>query len=818
MKLAIESGVCACRFFWFGVFLLSLKKYLPMQKRLFLVFCFLLPALALSAADRLHASFDFDWKFTLSAPAGAQAPDFDDTAWADVQLPHDWSMELPYLSPKEGGKGSMGFMQGGLGWYRKTFAVPAAWKGRRVSLEFDGVYHRATVFVNGQEVGFHPYGYTAFVYDITEYLVPGRDNVVAVKVDHSDCPTSRWYSGSGIYRHVWLNVTDPVHVALWGTYVTTPAVTADQADVHVETTLANDSGKMVSVSLSNELLDPEGRVVAKGSARVSVPASTQEVLSADFSLDSPALWDIDSPNLYTLRTTVRRGGTVVDRCETPFGIRDIRFDPDKGFFLNGRSVKMKGGDVHQDAGSLGAAIPDRALERRVERMKETGFNAIRCSHNPPAREFLDACDRLGMLVIDEAFDKWKSGYYTQWYDDWWAKDLAAMVLRDRNHPCVVLWSVGNETREQGDLSGEGTARLKALRAECERLDPSRKVAVTTMPDYDRKFDRNGFNAAVEVVGYNYQEPFYDSDHASYPDRIIYGSEVFPYYSAGRERMREYIERNPWYDYAARDFIFGYFMWAAPDYWGESSGWPSKGWPTGIYDVCMREKPQAAFFRAVWRDEPIVKIAVEDASAPLDRGKDMWTWPPLVAHWNFPRHDNTQMLTVHVMTNCETVELFANGVPVAKRQTADFQNNTVIWRIPYTPGTLSVKGYNGGVEAASDEMRTAGAPAAIRLRADRDRLHADGQDLSHIEIELVDAAGVVVPDADRPLRVRVEGAGRFRCMDNGDTADGGAQLRADKPSFMGRALAVVQAGRMAGELRVTVSADGLPDGELILTVE
>jgi len=769
------------------------------------------------AAGRLHDSFDFDWKFSLGEADGAEAADFDDSAWADVQLPHDWSMTLPYLSPQQGGQGSMGFMQGGIGWYRKSFSVPAAWKGRRISLEFDGVYHRATVFVNGIQVGFHPYGYTAFSLDITDFLKQGQNNVVAVKVDHSDFPTSRWYSGSGIYRHVWLNVTDPIHVALWGTFVTTPSVNSQQAAVRVQTSLQNETHKGVSVTLTSELKAPDGRTVAKQSSGAKIPADSKETVMQQFTIVNPELWDLDSPQLYTLVTTVRRGGRIVDSYETPFGIRDIRFDPDKGFFLNGRSVKMKGGDIHQDAGSLGAAIPDRAHERRIRLMKETGFNAIRCSHNPPAREFLDWCDRIGMLVIDESFDKWKSGYYSQWYDEWWKDDLSSMVLRDRNHPSVVLWSVGNETREQGDMTGEGTARLVALRAECERLDPSRKVAVTTSPDYKRTYNKNGFNSAVEVVGYNYQEPFYDTDHAQFPDRIIYGSEVFPYYSAGSERMREYIEVNPWYDYASRDFIFGYFMWAAIDYWGESSGWPSKGWPTGIFDVCMHEKPQAAFFRAVWKDEPIVKIAVEDPSLPLDRGKDMWTWPFMASHWNFPSHDNTQMVQVDVFTNCEEVELFVNNTSMGVRKLADFPNNTIKWRIPYSRGTIRAVAYNGSAEAASDKLTTAGEPVSLRLKADRTVLDADGQDLSYVEIEMIDADGVVVPDADRPVRIRVQGAGRFVCMDNGDTADSGAQLRADKPSFMGRAQAVVQASRSSGTILITASADGLPDAKLQLTV-
>lgn len=786
-------------------------------KRLITVIVSLLTVTSSFAAGRLHDSFDFDWKFKLGAADGAEAPFFDDSAWTDVQLPHDWSMTLPYLSPQQGGSGSMGFMQGGIGWYRKTFAVPAAWKGRRVSLEFDGVYHRATVYVNGCQVSFHPYGYTAFALDITDYLLPGRDNVVAVKVDHSDFPTSRWYSGSGIYRHVWLNVTDPVHVALWGTYVTTPSVSAQQAAVKVETSLENESGKAANVTLTSELKAPDGRVVAKQSSGAQIPAGGKQTVSQQFTVVSPALWDIDSPQLYSLVTTVRRSGRVVDSYETPFGIRDIRFDPDKGFFLNGRSVKMKGGDVHQDAGSLGAAIPDRAQERRIRLMKETGFNAIRCSHNPPAREFLDWCDRIGMLVIDEAFDKWKSGYYEQWFDDWWKADLTSMVLRDRNHPSVVLWSVGNETQEQWDQSDVGAKRLAALRAECERLDPSRKVAVTTCPDYNRTFDKNGFNAAVEVVGYNYQEPFYDSDHAQFPDRIIYGSEVLPYYSVGRERLREYIEVNPWYDYASRDFIFGYFIWAAIDYWGESSGWPSKAWPTGIYDVCMHEKPQAAFFRAVWKDEPVVKLAVEDPSLPLDRGKDMWTWPLLASHWNFPRHDNTQMVQVDVFTNCDEVELFVNNTSIGRRRLADYPNNTIKWRIPYSPGTIRAVAYNAGAEVTSDELKTAGEPVALRLKADRSVLDADGQDLSYVEIEMVDAQGIVVPDSDRPVRIDVQGAGRFLCMDNGDTADSDAQLRSDKPTFLGRAQAVIRSGRTPGTIRVVASADGLPDAELEISV-
>lgn len=793
------------------------------QQRIFWAVAIALSVLCIDLkADRTRDTFDFDWKFALAAPDGAEAVDFDDSAWSDTQLPHDWSMSLPYIVP-DGRKetyrfGSMGFMQGGIGWYRKSFDVPKAWKGKKVYIEFDGVYHRSTVYVNGQKVGFHPYGYTAFEYDITDLLHQGADNVIAVKVDHSDCPTSRWYSGSGIYRHVWLTAKDPIHISNWGTFVTTPSASKEAAEVNVVTEVENTSAKPSNFTLTSEIVDRAGISVYKTSSAVSLAAGEKTSIAQKASVLSPSLWDIDSPALYTMVSTIHKGPKVLDSSRTPFGIREIRFDPAKGFFLNGRSVKMKGGDVHQDAGSLGAAIPDRALERRVQIMKEMGFNAIRCSHNPPAREFLDCCDRLGMLVIDESFDKWKSGYYSDYYDEWWRKDLSSMILRDRNHPSVVLWSVGNETVEQKDKSGEGTARLAALRKAVESLDTTRKVSVTIMPDYARTFDLNGFCEATEVVGYNYREPFFDEDHKAHPDRILYGSEVFPYYYPGYKAMRQYIEKNPWYDYAERDYLFGYFMWAAIDYWGESSGWPSKAWPTGIFDVCMFEKPSAAFFRAVWNpDTPIVKIAVADNSLKIDPGKDMWSWPFIASHWTFPQYEG-YMLEVQTITNCEEVELLVDGVSLGRRATADFSNNTIVWRTPYKPGKITAKGYDGGKEVTADELRTAGEPASIELTADRSEILSDGQDLSHISIRLLDSYGTLVPDDDRKVTVSVEGAGRFLAMDNGDTMDSGAQLRNDKPTYFGRALAIVQSLREPGVITVTASVEGLPSATVSVTAK
>ena len=777
-----------------------------MNKLIFALTALLSVSSAAAASGRESLLFDFGWEFSIDGGK----------AWKEVQLPHDWSMELPFLQPNtRPDLHRMGFMQGGIGLYKKEFDVPSSWKGKRVTLDFDGVYHRSTTYVNGKEAGFHAYGYTAFSYDITDLLVPGKKNFIEVKVDHSDFPSSRWYSGSGIYRHVKLTVTNPVHIAYRGTFLTTPEVSADMAKVRIVTDIENKAPHDSRVSLTSEVRSPSGALIARISSPVRISSEGRSGASQEVVIKAPELWDIDNPALYTVISILRSGGREIDRYETPFGIRDILFDPERGFFLNGRHVKMLGTNVHLDAGSLGTALPDREVEWRLEILKELGFNAIRCSHNPPSEVFLNLCDKLGFLVIDESFDKWKSGYYAGLFDSSWKEDIKSMVLRDRNHPCVVLWSVGNETEEQNDLSGEGTRRLSDIRDYVESLDPTRKVSVTVSPDYDRTFDKNGFNQAVEVVGYNYQEPFFDQDHEKWPGRIMYGSEVMPYYSVGKTRLREYIETNPWYAYADRDFIFGYFIWTAQDYIGESSGWPSKGWPTGIFDICMFEKPSAAFFRAAWNpDQPVVRLAVRDDSPDSDPGKDMWTWPGLTAHWTFPGKEG-HMMEVQTITNCEEVELIVAGKSVGKRRTADFNNNTITWWTPYKPGVLKAIGYNDGNVASEDELRTSGPPVAIVLEADRTGLSADRQDISHITITLVDNDGVTVPNADRPVEVVVEGNGRFLAMDNGDLRDNGNWKRNDKPTRQGRARAIIQSTSTPGDILVTVYAEGLPPSHISL---
>jgi beta-galactosidase len=771
------------------------------------------------SAARIHDRFDFDWKFTLADVPEAKNTSFNDAGWADVQLPHDWSIGQPFIE-NDWRLGSMGYLPGGVGWYRKTFEIPAAQQGKQVYIHFDGVYHRSDVYVNGQHVGFHPYGYTGFEYDITPHVRFGKENVIAVRVDHSDSPSSRWYSGSGIYRHVWLKVLNPVHVSNWGTYVTTPRIEKKSADIAVRTNVENHSEQSKTVTLESEIRTAEGSIIAQTSSSVSLAGREKKDVNHRLTVSSPRLWSTDEPAMYTLVSVVRENGKVIDRYETPFGIRDIRFDPDKGFFLNGKPVKMKGMSIHQDAGSLGTAVPDRSFERRLQILKEYGCNAIRCSHNPPAPEFLDLCDRLGFLVIDEAFDKWKSGYYAQYFDEWWEKDLSSMLLRDRNHPSVVLWSIGNEVVEQNDTSRTGVERLKMLQDFAHKIDPTRKATVAIAPNDIKKrtYNVTGFNDALDVVGYNYQEQFFVDDHRKYPNRIMYASEVFPYYRSSQERVREYEERNPWYDTGNNDFICGYFIWAGIDYLGESSGWPSKGWPTGPFDISMVEKPMATFLKAVWNDDkPVLNIAVVDQSLNLDPGKDHWTWPKIASHWTFLQYLG-QVLQVQTITNCEEVELWVNRTSMGRKKLSDYTNNTINWRALYSPGKITAKGYNKGVEVISYELSTAGKPAKIELVADRPAIKADGQDLSHVTVRLLDENGVIIPNDDRTVTFTVEGQGKLIGLDNGDLRSNEYFKGNTRTTYFGRALAIIQSTRTKGPIRLKARMDGLPEAIITITSE
>jgi len=796
-------------------------------------------ALAANAsAQRQHLSMDAGWRFTLGDPKSAEAPAFDDHLWRSLDLPHDWSVEgTPTQDAPAGGRG--GYFPTGTGWYRKTFRLPPGAQGRSVSIEFDGVYMNSDVWVNGVHLGRRPFGYISFAYDITRHLVSGP-NVVAVRVDNSAQPNSRWYSGSGIYRHVWLTVSDPLHIAHWGTTVTTPQVDAAGATIVVHTRFANDRRGTVTGSLRTRILDATGREIAMADALFSMAPGANGAFEHRLQVAAPKLWSVDTPNMYTLRSELVVGRRVVDAIDTPFGIRSIAYDKDRGFLLNGMRVKMRGVNLHHDAGALGAAVPERVWQRRLELLKAMGANAIRTSHNPPAPEFLDLCDRLGFLVMAEAFDEWTFGKvpegYHKYFAEWSERDVTDFVRRDRNHPSIVLWSAGNEIGEQS--SPDGAQVLHRLIDIFHREDPTRPV--TTGNDNiiaDGHPATLAFLNTLDVVGYNYvdrwherRELFAEEDRYNHPDWKMIGTEsgsifqsfderyslgndstvVRPNYTSGMiqaERLWKWVTLH--------DYFAGNFMWTGVDYLGEST-WPFKGFASGAIDITGRPKDAYYLYQSLWTDQPLLH---------------------LFPHWNWGTRIG-QVIPVLAYSNCNTVELFLNGrslgekrrefpaqgtsggwnnytQPVVRPTTGDLHFS---WDVPYEPGVLRAVGrLRDGTPACEAEVRTAGPAVAIRVSTDRDTVTTAASDVALVTFEIVDSAGTVVPGAANVVHVAVTG-GSIVVLDNADLSDHDPYRTDQRRAFNGRGLAILRpAGAGGGPLRVTARADGLRDGTLTVTV-
>lgn len=756
---------------------------------------------------RQRLNFDFDWKFTLSDAAEYADPAYDDRTWDDVQLPHDWNIAQEF---DERCGGSAAWLPDGTGWYRKHFRIAAADRGKQVTIHFDAIFMQSDVYINGTHLGFRPYGFCSIEYDLTPYLrTDGGENVVAVRATTAG-ERPRWYAGGGIYRHVWLHVTDPVRIPTYGIGITTPVVEVGHAEVAVVTSVENGSDRPQRLTLVQRILDAEGRCLAEAkSAPFALGSGEAAEQPQQLRLAAPQLWSPDAPHLYTLETRLKAGGRTVDLRRTPFGVRTIAFDADRGFLLNGRPLKLQGLCLHQDAGSLGVAVPDRSYERRLEILKEYGCNALRCAHNAPSPEFLDLCDRLGFLVIDEAFDKWKSGYYAQYFDEWWERDLADVLLRDRNHPSIILWSIGNEVTEAWRDDDEGVERARMLQEFVHRLEPTRPVTLAAQNNHQDKF-----SGVTDVIGYNYLEARMLSDHKRHPERKFLVSEELPYFCGEEGNIRSYTPYNPWNYVADNDFIAGGFIWSGVDYLGEAVE-GSRGWPNGLFDICMFEKPRAAYHRARWNPEPMVRIAVMDPSLDIDHGRDLWQWPKMAAHWNFPARYEGMVMELRTTTNCERVELLLNGKSMGVQRTADFTNHTIVWNLPYTPGTLEARGYNGEEQVADCRLVTSGAAAQLRATVDRSRIASDGQDLAHIAVALEDAAGNPVQTDDRLLTVTVEGDGRLLGLDNGDLRREKTFVVPSLPTWFGQALVTVQASRQAGTIRVRIEAEGIEAAREVL---
>ncbi|WP_375353367.1 glycoside hydrolase family 2 TIM barrel-domain containing protein [Paenibacillus enshidis] len=710
--------------------------------------------------SRTILPFNTDWRFTEGNYAGADKKDYDDSKWRQLNVPHDWSIEKPFDPYMEFGGNHAYLPRWTVGWYRKHFRLAANEAGQRVYIQFEGIHNNSEVWINGHFLGNRPYGYVSFQYDLTPYILWDEENVISVKVDNTPMPPDRWYSGSGIYRNVWLISTSQVHVAGWGTYITTPEITADKARINAEIQMQNHDDQQVECTVVTKILDVAGTLLGKAETRQFLAGQETLKVVQEAEVHNPELWSPKSPAMYEARTMIYCEGVEVDRYTTPFGIREIKFDAQEGFFLNGINLKLKGVCIHHDLGCLGAAYHDTAMRRRLETLKEMGCNAIRFAHNPMAPELLDLCDRMGFLVVDEAFDKWKSSYYEHLFEEWWQQDLEAMLLRDRNHPSIIMWSVGNEVENQGQAAM--LDMLQMLVAHCHKVDPTRPVTCALEPHNTPLSLRDGsiegkvqhtkgLAERMDILGLNYQEQWYEHYRESMPDTLILGTETFPFYRGKDNRVKGYLPLNPWFDVLKHKYVIGQFVWAGIDYLGEAS-YPLKGWPSGLIDTCGFRKSISYLQQSFWSEEPMVHMAVFNDTVKQEHNPQWtmhWKSPALKDHWTLP--DCTgKMVRLVTFTNCERVELFVNDESYGIRELKNYPDQMIMWHLPYAPGKLCAVGSNGGRQVCEHELITAGEPSQIVLEPDKSVMPADNYEIAHIEVTVADREGVLAPQREYEL--------------------------------------------------------------------
>ena len=782
-----------------------------------------------AAEGRQTLSLDQGWRFHLGEVAEGEKPQTADADWRALDVPHDFSiegpsgadpatMEGPFDKKSPGGTGA-GALNGGIGWYRKAFTLPEGAKGKRVWVRFDGVYMDSDVWLNGAHLGKHPYGYTGFQYDLTPNLRPGN-NVLAVRVNVQQ-PCSRWYSGAGIYRHVWLTIAEPVHVAAWGTYVVTPKVADAVADVRMRTRVQNEGAETVKATLTTAIVDADGKKIAGHETAEQIPAGGSHEFDQTLKVPKPRRWSTEDPYLYQVVSEVRVGGRLVDRYETPLGIRTIEFTADNGFLLNGKRLQIKGVNNHHDLGCLGAAVHRRGIERQLEILKAMGCNAIRTSHNPPAPELLDLCDRMGMVVMDEAFDEWiipksrmKYGY-GRFFDEWSERDLVSMIHRDRNHPCVILWSIGNEIKEQA--AAQGGAMASRLADICHREDPTRPVSsgVNKMGPATA----NGFVKALDVLGMNY----FTGEYANQRGKLLvaaetssalstrgqYGLELKPDGKVGintraNNQCVSYDLDHPGWGCTAEasllavgsaPWIAGEFVWTGFDYIGEPTPyrWPSRSSYFGIIDLAGFPKDRYYLYQSQWTGKPVIH---------------------LLPHWNWKGLEGKE-IPVWCFTNAESVELFVNGKSLGSKDFKDSKSLHLEWKAPYEPGVLKAVGKKGA-QTIIDEVRTAGKPARLIVRPDRKQIVSDGEDLSYVEVRIVDKDGNLCPNADNEIAFGLDGPGEIAGVDNGDPTSHEPFKATTRKAFHGLCLAVIRAARTPGEIRLSATAQHLQSQPVAIT--
>lgn len=821
-----------------------------------LLFLLFVPViLKVSAADPRAVDFNSGWRFILADSPEMATPDYDDSGWRALNLPHDWAIEGDFSKDNPSGTGG-GALPGGVGWYRKSFTLTPGQKDKNIFIDFDGVYMNSTVFINGHELGTRPYGYASFSYDLTPYLNRDGLNVIAVRVDNAEQPNSRWYSGCGIYRNVWLRTLGDTYIPLWGQQVTGDLTNPAEAKFSITTDLHSQSKTPVKISVSTVLIDADGSMVSRSTPEIiTIGGSTAEAsIYSSIAVPSPHLWSVSCPYLYTLMTYVSDASTgeLLDFYSTVTGLRTFEFDVTKGFSLNGERMKINGVCMHHDLGALGAAVNTRAIERQLEILKGMGVNAYRCSHNPPAPEVLDLCDRMGILVMDESFDMWRKKKtahdYARYFPEWHERDLSDLVRRDRNHPSVIIWSIGNEVLEQWKSAKADTLTLEQanlilnfgqspemLAAENDKtsvnsmltrkladmvrsLDPTRPVtAGCNEPNPDNHLFRSG---ALDIIGYNYHDDWFDSVPKWFPDKpFIITESVSGLMTRGYYRMPSdsiLISPKRWdipfedssfscsaYDNChvpwgnshegtlrhvmEKDFIAGQFIWTGFDYIGEPTpyGWPARSSYFGIVDLAGIPKDIYYMYQSVWRPDMNVLH--------------------LFPHWNWDEGQEIDLWAYY--NNADEIELYVNGKSQGVRKPEPGKYHAQ-WRVRFVPGTVKAVSRKDGQTVATAEVRTAGKPAAIRLTPDRETIHADGYDLSYVLVEIIDNDGNVCPHADNTVSFEVTGAGHNEGVDNGSPVSLERFKDDKRKAFHGKAMLIVRSDGSAGTVNICASSPEL----------
>lgn len=780
-------------------------------------------------------NFNYDWKFHKGDDSGSNKVDYIDDSWRRLDLPHDWSIEGPFDSKWASGTG---YLPAGIGWYRKRFTVLESYRSRKVLIYFEGVYNNSEVWINGFSLGKRPNGYISFFYDISDHVHFGGEDVIAVRVDHAKYADSRWYTGSGIYRNVKLIITDMLYIKPWGVYARASVNGRDRGLLDIEVSVASDKSTTSKVTVICELIR-NGKVIGQTEQASILEANSESIVRGKIEVNNPILWDVEDPELYTLVTSIKDEKRILDQVETNIGFREIRFDSNRGFFLNNRNIKLKGICMHHDAGCLGAAVPMDVLDRRLNVIKEMGCNAIRTSHNAFSPEFYDLCDKKGFLVIDEVFDeweqpknKWVKGWnvgtpskdgYAENFKEWAKKDLRAQILRDRNHPCIIMWSIGNEVDYPNDpysheiLNTEENPQTKAKFDEklphANRLGEIAHELISVVKQYDTTrpvtaglasalmSNEVGYADALDVAGYNYQEFRYEGDHAKYPKRVIYGSE-----NGMALKAWQAVEEN--------DFILGQFLWTGIEYLGEAGKYPLRHAKSGVIDLAGHKKPEFYFRQSLWSDKSMVFIGVSTQRKRQESMKSWWAHYMLEPHWNWKLGQDVK---VTVFSNCQEVELIINNKSLGTKRMKDYPEQELEWDIPFEPGELRALAQNDGKEVASFKLQSAGEAAQLLISIDKKKLKANKQDIAHIDVVIADENGIPVYSATNKISCQLSGPIRLLGMEDANPNNTEDYKDSEQDAFKGRLLGYIQALDHPGKGTVTFSCPGIKNGECTIKV-